>query len=195
MDFTIDTEQIRRQGRILEKTAELMKTMTDNMAWKMRLPEYERLMLGDAIRQHQIQQIGCTPEEFEEMLRISGKSNSIEEFYKDKAPHIRLLNSNGLVAPESEYDANLTKEMAYSTYLGIDREYALAVASKIDEAHSSGVFYTKQIREAYTGNLAQQLGMSEALYKIKASEKNAATLSSSSLPQVQETSAPKFGGP
>ena len=65
----------------------------------------------------------------------------------------------GITRRDIPFDVNLTKEEAYQKYALCDRNTAKNIAEAVAKADRKIIYFKKDLREHYTGDLVTQLGI------------------------------------
>ena len=82
----------------------------------------------------------------------------LDNFYDKEAPQIREKERMGIIIDNVPFDVSLTKEEAVMKYCGCDMKTAQKAFDLVKKVNTAAEFHTGKIREAYTGNLFEQLG-------------------------------------
>ena len=135
-----------------------MEVITKNSDWSFNLSEAEKLLLQDELKKYKISKSGLSEEEYKRIVDIWGKYSDLDNFYDKEAPQIREKERMGIIIDNVPFDVSLTKEEAVMKYCGCDMKTAQKAFDLVKKVNTAAEFHTGKIREAYTGNLFEQLG-------------------------------------
>ena len=135
-----------------------MEVITKNRDWSFNLSEAEKLLLQDELKKYKISKSGLSEEEYKRIVDIWRKYSDLDNFYDEEVPQIREKERMGIIIVNVPFDVSLTKEEAVMKYCGCDMKTAQKAFDLVKKVNTAAEFYTGKIREAYTGNLFEQLG-------------------------------------
>ena len=135
-----------------------MEVITKNRDWSFNLSEAEKLLLQDELKKYKISKSGLSEEEYKRIVDIWRKYSDLDNFYDEEVPQIREKERMGIIIVNVPFDVSLTKEEAVMKYCGCDMKTAQKAFDLVKKVNTAAEFHTGKIREAYTGNLFEQLG-------------------------------------
>ncbi len=172
MSLNYDDEKIKAFAEQLQSAGDYFSIVLDVMQWKVLvLPRFEQLMLADYIRKYKVTMSGLSEAEYRKYLDISQTYNRLKDFYNRRVPEIEKYAKHGVILQNDyEYNINLSIDEACKTYCSVDKERAEEIDRIISNIEKSAVHREKDIKDAYRGDLASQLGMNREIFEKKAAE-------------------------
>lgn len=168
MEIKVNEQELNESVKALEN----VNYMIENMQWRNSLPIYEQYMMADVVYDFKLKKSGLSEEDFKRYLNISDNYSRIESFYDQEAEAIRKELSLGVKRRDIPYDVSLTKEQAYEKYCNCDRETARKIDILMSKINNEAMYFEKDIKDKYTGNLSEQLGIDKEKYLKKEEEFN-----------------------
>lgn len=174
MSLNYDNEKIIALAEQLQSAGDYFSIVLDVMQWKVSvLPRFEQLMLADYIWKYKVKMSGLSEVEYRRYLDISQTYNRLKDFYNRRVPEIEKYAKHGVILQNDyEYDINLSIDEACKTYCSVDKERAEEIDRIISDIEKSAVHREKDIKDAYRGDLASQLGMNREIFVNKAAEED-----------------------
>ena len=172
MSLNYDNEKIKALAEQLQSEGDYFSIVLDVMQWKfLVLPRFEQLMLADYIWKYKVTMSGLSEVEYRRYLDISQTYNRLKDFYNMRVPEIEKYAKHDIILQNDyEYNINLSIDEDCKTYCSVDKERAEEINRIISDIEKSAVHCEKDIKDAYRGDLASQLGMNREIFENKAAE-------------------------
>ena len=159
----LNTNKLREITKDLQEYEKSLTVYMDNVKWEMHLPLFEKMMIFDHMKDYKAEALGLGKEEYEKYEKISIVYKSLKDYYQYKVPEIKKQMEAGLNA-YAPYDINITLDEACKKYNQVDIETAQKIDAIVDTLDEKAMYHEKEIREAYQGDLANQLGINKEAY-------------------------------